>query len=344
MSNIEILQPDDWHLHLRDGDFLNTTVPATARTFARAIVMPNLKPAVTTVELTTQYYARIQKAIPPELKFQPLMTLYLTDNTTADEIQRAVESDLIFGVKLYPAGATTHSDAGVTDIHKVMPLLEKMADHGLPLLIHGEVTDAHVDIFDREKVFIEQTLSFLTQECPQLKIVLEHITTKDAVDFIKNSRENVAATITAHHLWFNRNQLLAGGVRPDYYCLPILKTEIDRQALVQAAISANPKFFLGTDSAPHALSQKYQACGCAGIYSAPFALEFYAQIFAQHNALDKLENFASVFGSRFYGLPINTNKIKLERSDISVPDQYPFGNEFVTPMWAGKKIEFKVVK
>lgn len=343
MKQITLTRPDDWHLHVRDGDALHYVVPDTARRFGRAIIMPNLKPPVTTTAQALAYRERIVAAIPTDVKFEPLMTLYLTDNTPADEIINAKQSDIIHALKLYPAGATTNSDAGVTDIRKCDAVLDKMAELDLPLLVHGEVTAPHVDIFDREKVFIDQVLQPLTQRIPDLKVVLEHITTKDAVDFVLSAGNNVAATITPHHLLYNRNAMLAGGIRPHYYCLPIIKRETHRQALVDAAISGNPKFFLGTDSAPHAQSAKESACGCAGIYSSHAAIELYAEVFEQAIALDKLQGFASYFGADYYGLPRNTDTITLQKQDWTVPASMAFGKERLVPLRAGETVGWKLV-
>ncbi|MDH5444932.1 MAG: dihydroorotase [Gammaproteobacteria bacterium] len=342
MQEISLVYPDDWHLHVRDGDVLRHVIPDTAERFARAIIMPNLKPPVTTTEQALAYRERILAAVPNGISFQPLMTLYLTDNTPKEEILKAKESGLVHALKLYPAGATTNSDAGVTDIRKCNSTLEKMAELGLPLLVHGEVTDSHIDIFDRERIFIEQILEPLTQRLPELKIVLEHITTSDAVDFVTGSGANIAATITPHHLLYNRNAMLAGGIRPHYYCLPIIKRETHRKALVKAAVSGNPKFFLGTDSAPHAQHAKESACGCAGIYSSHAAIELYAEVFEQADALDKLEGFASFYGADFYGLPRNTDKIKLTKQEWTVPDSLAFGEERLIPLRAGEKISWQL--
>ncbi|HSF71574.1 MAG TPA: dihydroorotase, partial [Methylotenera sp.] len=299
-TKITLARPDDWHLHLRDGAALKAVLPDTARQFARAIVMPNLRPPVTTVILAVEYRARILAALPKELNFEPLMTLYLTDNTSADEIKRAEASGFIQGVKLYPAGATTNSDSGVSDLAKCSAALEAMQDVGLPLLVHAEVTDGNVDVFDRERVFIDRHMTPLLKQYPNLKVVFEHITTKDAADFVTSASGNVAATITAHHLLMNRNDMFKGGIQPHHYCLPILKREEHRVALVKAATSASNKFFLGTDSAPHAKHTKEAACGCAGIYTAHAAMELYAEAFEAADALDKLEAFASFYGADFY--------------------------------------------
>lgn len=301
MSNqnaLTLIRPDDWHVHLRDGVVLADVVPHTAAQFARAIVMPNLKPPVTTTAMAAAYRDRILAAVPQGMQFEPLMTLYLTDNTPPDEIRRATESGFVKGVKLYPAGATTNSDAGVTDIHRCMRTLEVMQETGLPLLIHGEVTDHQVDVFDREAVFIDRILQPLRKSLPSLRVVFEHITTKDAVDYVRDADGDIAATITAHHLMYNRNAIFQGGIRPHYYCLPILKREVHRQALVDAATSGSPRFFLGTDSAPHPKGLKEHACGCAGCYTALHAMELYAEVFEAVNALDKLEGFASFLGKR----------------------------------------------
>ena len=301
MQQLIIARPDDWHLHLRDGALLQTTVPASARVFHRAVVMPNLVPPVTTVEMALAYRERIMAALPAEMTFEPLMALYLTADTSVAEVKKAAADRRIIGFKLYPSGATTNSAAGVKSVEALAPVLDAMQQHGVPLLVHGEVTDKEIDIFDRERVFIERHLMPITQQFPGLKLILEHITTVDAVDFVSEANENVAATMTPQHLLMNRNDLLVGGVRPHNYCLPILKRREHQVRLQQAALSGNPKFFLGTDSAPHVQANKETSCGCAGCYSAPAAIELYAEFFAQHQALDKLENFASVFGAAFYG-------------------------------------------
>lgn len=308
---LTITRPDDWHVHLRDGDMLATVLPDTAQRFARAIVMPNLKPPVRTVAEARAYRERILAALPAEMCFEPLMTLYLTDNTSPEDIRQAKSSGFIHAVKYYPAGATTHSDSGVTDIHRVAAVLETMQEVGLPLLVHGEVTDTDIDIFDREAVFIERVLVPLLERLPRLRVVLEHITTAQAAAFVTAAAANVAATITVHHLLYNRNAMFQGGIRPHAYCLPVLKRESHRQALVAAATSGNPKFFLGTDSAPHPRHDKESSCGCAGIYSAHAALELYAEVFEQAGALDKLEAFASFHGPDFYGLPRNQEQVTL---------------------------------
>jgi len=343
MKRITLIRPDDWHIHLRDGAALQTTVPHAAHQFARAIVMPNLRPPVTTTGSARAYRERILAAVPAGLAFEPLMTLYLTDNTSAEEIRAARDSGIVHGVKLYPAGATTNSDSGVTNLERVYPALEAMAETGLPLLVHGEVTDPEVDIFDRELRFIEDRLAPLLQRFPGLRVVLEHITTRDAVQFVRAAPEGVAATITAHHLLLNRNHMLVGGIRPHHYCLPVLKRETHRQALVEAAISGEPRFFLGTDSAPHAREDKESACGCAGMYTAPSAIELYAEAFDAAGALDRLEDFASRFGPAFYGLPVNSDTITLEQTDWELPTSYPFGDTSVVPLRAGATVHWRRV-
>ena len=342
MRRITITRPDDWHLHLRDGPHLRAVLPDTARRFARAIVMPNLKPPISTVKLALEYRGRILDALPAGARFEPLMTLYLTDATRPSEIAEARASARVHAVKYYPAGATTHSDAGVRDIAKCGPVLEAMEKHGLPLLVHGEVTDPDVDIFDRERVFIERVLAPLVDRHAGLRVVLEHITTREAVQFVEVTGANVAATITAHHLLLNRNALFQGGMRPHHYCLPVLKREAHREALVEAATSGNPKFFLGTDSAPHARNAKETACGCAGIYTAHAALELYAVAFEEAHALDRLEGFASRFGAQFYGLPANAGTITLEREAWKVPETLPFGVERLVPLRAGETLPWKI--
>jgi dihydroorotase len=340
---ITLVRPDDWHLHLRDGEALAAVLPHTARQFARAIVMPNLKPPVTTVEQAAAYRQRILAALPPGLDFEPLMTLYLTDNTPASEIAKAVSAGFVKAVKLYPAGATTNSDAGLTDITKAYDTLAEMARLGLPLLVHGEVTDTKVDLFDREKVFIDTVLLPLTQRFPALRVVMEHITTRDAVEFVTAAPSTVAATITAHHLLYNRNAIFQGGVRPHWYCLPVLKRETHREALVAAAISANPKFFLGTDSAPHARLTKEAACGCAGCYTAYAALELYAEAFDQAGAIDRLEAFASFHGPDWYGLPRNRGTVTLVKENWTVPDSYPYlSTDSIVPLRAGETLGWKM--
>ncbi|MEX0618518.1 MAG: dihydroorotase [Pseudohongiellaceae bacterium] len=341
-QQISLTRPDDWHVHFRDGSTLAGTVMHTARVFGRAVVMPNLQPPVVTTEQAEAYRERIRRWLPEGSAFNPLMTLYLTDNLPPGEIRRAKDSGKVFAVKYYPAGATTHSENGVTDIEKVYPVLELMAELGMPLLIHGEVTDPDVDIFDREQVFIDRVLRPLTETLPQLKIVLEHITTIQAVQFVTATNGNVAATITPHHLLFNRNHLLVGGVRPHLYCLPILKRDTHQQALINAATGGSPKFFLGTDSAPHSRETKEASCGCAGIYSAHAAIELYADVFDSRGALDKLENFASHFGADFYGLPRNTDRISLERIQWTVPENYWLGDDTVVPLRAGEILNWRL--
>ena len=338
MNTLTLTRPDDWHLHLRDGADMQSVLPDTARRFARAIVMPNLRPPVTTTELALAYRQRILAALPAGSDFQPLMTLYLTDNTAPEEIARAKASGMVHGVKLYPAGATTNSDSGVTDILKCHAALEAMAEHGMPLLVHGEVTDPRVDVFDREQAFIDQVLSPLLQRLPSLRVVFEHITTRQAAEFVQSAPANVAATITVHHLLYSRNAMFAGGLRPHMYCLPVLKRESHREALVAAATSGNPKFFLGTDSAPHAQASKESACGCAGIYSANAALELYAEAFDAAGALDRLEAFASFYGADFYRLPRNSGKVTLLRKSWEVPAELPLGSATLVPLRAGEAV------
>ena len=346
MSNqnaLTLIRPDDWHVHLRDGVVLADVVPHTAAQFARAIVMPNLKPPVTTTAMAAAYRDRILAAVPQGMQFEPLMTLYLTDNTPPDEIRRATESGFVKGVKLYPAGATTNSDAGVTDIHRCMRTLEVMQETGLPLLIHGEVTDHQVDVFDREAVFIDRILQPLRKSLPSLRVVFEHITTKDAVDYVRDADGDIAATITAHHLMYNRNAIFQGGIRPHYYCLPILKREVHRQALVDAATSGSPRFFLGTDSAPHPKGLKEHACGCAGCYTALHAMELYAEVFEAVNALDKLEAFASFFGPDFYRLPRNTEQVTLQKREWVSPNELTLGDTVLVPLDAGRSLAWKMI-
>lgn len=342
-KNLTITRPDDWHLHLRDGAALQAVLPDTARQFARAIVMPNLRPPVTSTEQAAAYSQRILGALPQGMVFEPLMTLYLTDNTSADEIKKAKASGIIHGVKLYPAGATTNSDSGVTDLLKCDAALQAMQEVGMPLLVHAEVTDADVDVFDREKVFIDRHMAPLIKRFPSLKVVFEHITTKDAADFVLDAPGNVAATITAHHLLMNRNDMFTGGIRPHHYCLPVLKREEHRLALVKAATSGNPKFFLGTDSAPHAKHTKEAACGCAGIYTAHAAIELYAEAFEAAHALDKLEAFASFYGADFYNLPRNTDKITLQKASWLVPNELPMGSDSLVPLRAGQQVQWKLL-
>lgn len=342
-NTLTITRPDDWHLHLRDGSVLADVLPHTAAQFARAIVMPNLKPPVTTTAMASAYRDRILAAVPKGMTFEPLMVLYLTDNTQPDEIRKAVESGFVHGVKLYPAGATTNSDAGVTDLQRCMPALEMMQELGLPLLIHGEVTDAEIDVFDREAVFIDRILQPLRKQLPQLRIVFEHITTQEAVHYVRDAEGPIAATITAHHLLYNRNAIFKGGVRPHYYCLPILKRETHRRALMQAASSGNPRFFLGTDSAPHSKGLKEHSCGCAGCYTALHAMELYAHAFEEAGALDKLEGFASFFGPDFYKLPRNKDHITLQRQEWIVPEELVMQSITIVPLDAGATLAWKLV-
>lgn len=343
MDKIIITRPDDWHLHLRDGDALRAVLPDTSQRFARAIVMPNLRPPVTTTALAAQYRQRILDALPAGANFEPLMTLYLTDNTSAAEITKAKASGFVHGVKLYPAGATTNSDSGVTSLDACAEALEAMEKCGMPLLVHAEVTDADVDVFDRERVFIDRHMKPLLANYPTLKVVFEHITTKDAAEFVASAPNNVAATITPHHLLMNRNAMFTGGIRPHHYCLPILKREEHRLALVQAATSGSPKFFLGTDSAPHAKSAKEAACGCAGMYSAHAGIELYAEVFEAANALDKLEAFASFYGAYFYGLPRNIDQITLVKDAWTVTAEIAFADEVLVPMRAGQTVAWKML-
>jgi dihydroorotase len=341
---ITIIRPDDWHLHLRDEALMRSVLPDTVRQFARAIVMPNLRPPVTTVEQAQAYRERILAALPQGMSFEPLMTLYLTDNTDAAEIKKAKASGMVHAVKLYPAGATTNSDAGVTDIRKTYAALEAMQECGIPLLVHGEVTEPTIDVFDREAVFIERVLQPLLKDMPELRVVFEHITTQDATQFVREAPDNIAATITAHHLLYNRNAMLVGGIRPHYYCLPVLKREGHRKALVKAATSGSPKFFLGTDSAPHAQHTKETACGCAGCYTAHAAIELYAEVFDAAGALDKLEGFASFYGADFYGLPRNTRQITLRKEEWQVPASMEFGEHKLVPLRAGEMVKWKLVE
>jgi dihydroorotase len=342
MDRLTLKRPDDWHLHLRDGAVLARTVADAARCFARAIVMPNLRPAVRTTAQALDYRERILGEVPEGRTFEPLMTLYLTDDTPPEEIARAKLSGMVCGVKLYPAGATTHSDEGVTRLSRCFHALEKMEQLGLPLLVHGESTDPAIDVFDREQVFIEEVLGPTLERFSALKVVLEHITTREAVQYVEVTGANVAATITAHHLLLNRNALFLGGIRPHHYCLPVLKRESHREALVEAATSGNPKFFLGTDSAPHARNTKEAACGCAGIYTAHAALELYAAAFEEAGALDKLEGFASVFGAQFYGLAPNRDSVTLLREEWRVPERLRFGSDELVPLRAGETIPWKL--
>ena len=342
MDRLTLTKPDDWHLHLRDGAALASVLPHTTRRFARAIIMPNLQPPVRTTQQALHYRERILAALPEDSHFEPLMTLYLTDDTPPEEISRAKLSGRVFGVKLYPAGATTHSDAGVTRLSRCFHTLEKMEELGMPLLIHGESTDPQIDVFDREQAFILEVLGPTMERFSHLKVVLEHITTREAVQYVEVTGPNVAATITAHHLLMNRNALFMGGMRPHHYCLPVLKREEHREALVAAAVSGNPKFFLGTDSAPHARHTKETSCGCAGMFTAHAAIELYAIAFEEAGALDKLEGFASRFGAQFYGLPPNRETITLVREDWTVPETVPFGEHELVPLRAGETIPWKL--
>jgi len=343
-STLTLTRPDDWPLHLRDGEAMRSVVAATARVFGRAVVMPNLDPPVTTVAAAAAYRERIAAALPKGSRFAPLLTLYLTDDTTPEEIVRASSSGFIIGAKYYPAGATTHSECGVTDLARLHATLGAMERQGFPLLVHGEATGADVDIFDRERVFVERTLERMVRDFPALTVVLEHVTTSDAVDFVAAAAAHVGATITPQHLLYSRNALLAGGMRPHLYCMPVLKREKHRRALVQAATSGNPKFFLGTDSAPHARGSKENACGCAGCYSAHAALEMYAEAFEAAGALDRLEAFASCHGADFYGLPRNTDKVTLRREAWTVPAEYAFGDRTVVPLGAGEALQWRVIE
>lgn len=341
-QTLTITRPDDWHLHLRDGDALESVLPDTARQFARAIVMPNLRPPVTNTEMAQAYRQRILQALPAGMTFEPLMTLYLTDNTTAEDILQAKASGIVHGVKLYPAGATTNSDSGVTNLGHCVKALEAMQECGMPLLVHAEVTDSDIDVFDREKVFIDRNMKPLLARFPALRVVFEHITTKDAADFVAAAPAHIGATITAHHLLMNRNAMFSGGIRPHHYCLPVLKREEHRQALVQAAISGNPKFFLGTDSAPHLKSAKEAACGCAGMYTAHAAIELYAEAFEAANALDKLEAFASFYGADFYRLARNADKVTLCKKSWKVPESMAMADGELVPLRAGQEIAWKL--
>ena len=341
-STLTLVRPDDWHLHLRDGDVLHHVLAHTAAQFARAVVMPNLKPPVTTTALALAYRQRILQALPDGAVFQPLMTLYLTDNTPASEIQAAHAAGVV-AVKLYPAGATTNSDSGVSSIAHTYKALEAMQRLGMPLLVHGEVTNSNIDLFDREAVFIDQHLIPLRHDFPELKIVFEHITTREAAQYVAQAGRFTAATVTAHHLLYNRNALFMGGVRPHYYCLPVLKREVHRQALVDAVTSGSDRFFLGTDSAPHATHLKEHASGCAGCYTALTALELYAEAFDSAGALDKLEGFASFFGPDFYGLPRNTSKVSLQRQAWTLPESLPFGQASLKPLRAGETVEWRFI-
>ena len=343
MNHIKITRPDDWHLHLRQGEAMSSIVGKTARQMGRAIVMPNLSPPIKTAEQALTYRREIIEALPQGSTFNPLMTLYLTDNTTKQHIIDVSSAQHVYAVKLYPAGATTNSDSGVTNLKKTYSALEQMQKEGIPLLVHGEVTHSDIDIFDREAVFIETVLHPLTTKFPELKIVLEHITTKDAVDFVVQSKPNIGATITAHHLLANRNHMLVGGIKPHYYCLPVLKRKLPHQeSLIAAATSGNPKFFLGTDSAPHDKNEKESACGCAGVFSAHAAIELYAEAFEKANRLERLEGFASHFGADFYGLERNTDTITLEKVSWTVPKIYEFSGSSVVPFYAERELSWRV--
>jgi dihydroorotase len=341
-NRLTLTRPDDWHLHLRDGAMLSAVLPHTARRFGRAIVMPNLKPPVATVAQARDYRERILAALPQGADFEPLMTLYLTEDTTPDDIAEARESGFVHAVKYYPAGATTNAASGVTDIARVHPVLEAMQKHGLPLLMHGEVTDPDVDMFDREPVFVERHLAPLRRDFPELRMVLEHITTREAAQFVRDAPAHVGATITPQHLLMNRNAIFVGGLRPHHYCLPVLKRETHRRALVAAATSGDPSFFLGTDSAPHPRHAKESACGCAGIFSAHAGIEFYAEAFEAAGALDRLEAFASFHGADFYGLPRNRGRITLLREDWTVPDEIDFGGTPGVPLRAGQTLGWRL--
>ncbi|MFZ5722520.1 MAG: dihydroorotase [Pseudomonadota bacterium] len=344
-DTLTITRPDDWHLHFRDGAVLSAVVPPTARVFARAICMPNLVPPVTDSALAAAYRERIRAAVPAGVRFDPLMVLYLTDSTDPADVRAGAQSGVLTACKLYPAGATTNSHAGVTSLEKIFPVLEAMEAVGLPLLVHGEVTDAAVDVFDREKVFLDRHLIPVSERFPKLRIVFEHITTADAAQFVLGARAGIAATITPQHLLMNRNDLFTGGLRPHHYCLPVLKRRTHQEMLQKVAVSGNPRFFLGTDSAPHARNAKENACGCAGCYSAPAALPLYAEFFDAAGALDRLEGFASHFGPDFYRLPRNTQTITLRREAWTVPERldYPVGHDGdIVPFWAGRELQWKV--
>lgn len=344
MNKITLTRPDDWHVHLRDGTAMQSVLPFTARQFGRAIIMPNLKTPLVTVNEALAYRQRILEALPPDSRFEPLMTLYLTEQTTAEEIHRVAETPHVMALKLYPAGATTHSASGVRRIESVYPILEAMQTHDVPLLVHGEVTDPAVDIFDREKVFIERHLEPLTRHFPALRLVLEHITTREGVSFVQGAGVNVAGTLTAHHLLYNRNSLLAGGIRPHYYCLPVLKREEHRLALLAAATSGDPSFFLGTDTAPHPRHHKEATCGCAGCFTAHAALELYVEAFEAVDALDKLEGFAAIYGANFYRLPRNQGQVVLEKRCWQIPESLSFGDDLLIPFRAGEYLEWQMVE
>lgn len=343
LQKITITRPDDWHVHLRDGAQMRAVLADTARCFGRAIVMPNLEPPITTAKAVLEYRRRILAALPKGVKFEPLMTLYLTDKTSPQQIIKARHSSSIHAAKYYPAGTTTHSDAGVTDINKCSAALEEMQKLDLPLLVHGEVADSKVDVFDRERVFIERVLTPLARRFPELRIIFEHITTREAVEFVKSAPPNIGATITAHHLLLNRSAIFEDGIRPHHYCLPVLKRETHRLALVEAATGGCSKFFLGTDSAPHAKSVKESACGCAGIYTAHAAIELYAEVFEQANALDKLEGFASFYGADFYRLPRNTDTLTLVKQSKHVPKSIKFGKDSLVPLRAGEEVSWRML-
>ncbi len=342
MNKLTLIQPDDWHLHVRNGAILKTVIAHTAKQFARAIIMPNLNPPVLTVDQAMDYRSEIMQALPANSNFNPLMTLYLTNRLTEDEVKKASKSEYVHAIKLYPAGATTNSDSGVNDFKDIYPILETMEKVDLPLLIHGEVTGNDCDIFDREKVFVESSLNDIVKRFPNLRIVVEHVTTKEAVDFVLTASDKIAATITPQHLMFNRNAILAGGIRPHHYCLPIIKREHHRKALVEAAISGNPKFFLGTDSAPHLTGAKESSCGCAGCYSAFGAIELYAEVFEQAGALDKLEGFASLYGADFYQLTRNIKTITLQKQNWTVPASYQVDDKTITPLKSSEVIGWKL--
>lgn len=343
MDKLTLIQPDDWHLHVRNDAILKTVIAHTARQFARAIIMPNLKPPVSTVEQALTYRSQILQALANKSSLNPLMTLYLTHSMTKNEVKKAAESEHIHGIKLYPAGATTNSDSGVKNLKAIYPILETMEQTDIPLLIHGETTESDCDIFDREKAFVETSLIDIVKTFPNLRIVVEHVTTREAVDFVMASSNKVAATITPQHLMFNRNAILAEGIRPHHYCLPIIKREHHRQSLVKAATSGNPKFFLGTDSAPHLTNSKENSCGCAGCYSAHAALELYAEVFEQAGALDKLEGFASFFGADFYQLPRNKKTITLQKQQWTIPDCYQVNDDTITPLQANEVLNWKLL-
>jgi dihydroorotase len=344
MNSFTLTRPDDWHLHVRDGAHMHAVVPFTARQFARAIIMPNLKPPVTTVEQAAAYRQRIIAAVPQGVHFEPLMTLYLTNSTDPSVIEQAAQTDFIAGAKLYPAGATTHSDAGVTAIENIFPVLEAMQKHDLVLQVHGEVTDPQVDVFDREKAFIDRVLSNVARRFPELRIVFEHVTTREAVQFVRSARLGVVATITPQHLLLNRNAIFQGGIRPHLYCLPVLKREHDREALIEAATGSDNSFFLGTDSAPHAQHAKETSCGCAGIFSAHAAIELYAEVFERAQRLDRLQAFASERGADFYRRPRNTERITLNKENWTPPDAYPFADDRLVPFRAGEQVSWRLVE